>query len=77
MRKKREPQKRTDGLTHWDFHKAFLSVCEKQGVELIDFYNDPMLDPFDAQSMPDGLHMSEKACRHMAQVIAERIRKIV
>ncbi len=77
MRKKREPQNRTDGLTHFDFHQAFTAVCEKQGVELIDFYNDPMLDPFDAQSMPDGLHMSEKACKYMAQVFADKIREIV
>lgn len=77
MRKKRAPQKRTDGLTHRDFHNAFLSVCEKEAVELLDFYNDPCLDPFDAESMPDGLHMSEKACKYMAQVIADKIKTMI
>lgn len=77
MRKKKSPQNRTDGLTHLDFHNAFLSVCEMEEVELLDFYNDPVLDPFNAESMPDGLHMSENACKHMAQVFADKIKTMI
>ena len=76
MRKKREPQKRTDDLGHLDFHKAFVSVCRSEDIEPVDFYNDPELDPFDPESMPDGTHMSEKACKHMADVFAEYIRNL-
>lgn len=73
MRKKQEPQNRTDGLTHFDFYQAFVAVCKKQGVACIDFYKDPILDPLDTQRMPDGLHMSETACNYMAQVFADEI----
>ena len=75
MRKKKEPQ-REDGLKHIDFHNAFMAVSRSEGVEPINFYDDPALDPFDPESMPDGTHMSEKACKHMADVFAEYIRSL-
>ena len=76
MRKKKDPEKRTDDLKHLDFHNAFMAVSRAEGIEPINFYDDPELDPFNPESMPDGLHMSEKACKHMADVFAEYIRNL-
>lgn len=76
MQKKNEPRKRTDGLKHIDFYNAFVSVCRSEGIEPIDFMNDPLLDPFDPESLPDGEHMSERACMHMADVFAEYIQRM-
>ena len=76
MRKKKEPQKRSDDLKHLDFHNAFVAVCRSEDIEPLNFHDDPALDPFDPESMPDGTHMSEKACKHMADVFAEYIRNL-
>lgn len=75
MRKMHEPQ-RDDGLGHEDFHNAFMAVSRSEGIEPINFYDDPALDPFNPESLPDGTHMSERACKHMADVFAEYIRNI-
>lgn len=77
MRKKNEPKNRGDSLTHFDFYKAFSLVAKSEAVELIDFYNDPVLDPFEPQSMPDGLHMSESSCKYMSQIFADVIRNMI
>ena len=76
MRKKKDPDKRTDGLKHLDFHNAFMAVSRSEGIEPINFYEDEVLDPFNLEAMPDGLHMSEKGCGHMADVFAEYIRNL-
>ena len=76
MRKKKEPQKRTDDYKHLDFHLAFVEVCRSEGIDPVNFHDDPELDPFNPESMPDGTHMSEKACKHMADVFAEYIRNL-
>ena len=69
MNKARPPKKRTDGLTHEDFHRAFLAVCASRGVVPYDFTADPEIQPTKAEMMPDGLHMSEKACRRYAEIV--------
>ncbi len=56
-------------------HKAFFDVCRHFGIEPIDFESDPQIDPFDPKTMPDGVHMSDTACRHYADVVADRIRR--
>ena len=55
--------------------KAFFDVCRHFGIEPIDFESDPLIDPFDPESMPDGVHMSESACRHYADLLAGKIRE--
>ena len=72
--KKNPPKKRTDGLTHADFHRAFMETCRLCGAEAHDFTLDPQLRCDDPEAMPDGLHMSEKACRHYADTVADLIR---
>ena len=76
MRKRKEPQLREDDLKHIDFHNAFMAVSRSEGIEPINFYDDPELDPFNPESMPDGTHMSEKACKHMADIFADYIRNL-
>ncbi len=73
MRRKKAP-KRDDGLGWFDFHEAFVSVCRSEGIEPIDFWYDDALDPDDPASLPDGTHMSETACAHMADVFANYIK---
>ena len=66
-----------DEHTHLDFHKAFVAVCELEGLTPISFYDDPMLDPNDKNSMPDGTHMIRSACEHYADKVADAVRKII
>ena len=73
MNKLRPPKKRTDGLTHADFHRAFLAVCASRGIEPHDFTLDPEIQPDRPEMMPDGLHMSEKACRRYAEIVRDLI----
>ncbi len=75
MRRKRL-NPRNDGLGWLEFHDAFVAVARSEGIEPIDFWQDALLDPNDPASLPDGTHMSEKACAHMAEVFAEYIRKL-
>lgn len=69
MNKGKPPKKRTDGLTHADFHRAFLAVCRSRGIEPHDFTADPEIQPDRPDMMPDGLHMSEKACSRYAGIV--------
>lgn len=73
MRKKRQPV-RADGLCHDDFHRAYLAVCSLEGLRVIDFYTDSELDPEIREAMPDGVHMSERACMHYADRLSGIIR---
>ncbi len=75
MRRKKLKQ-RSDDLGWFEFHEAFVSVCRSEGIDPIDFWYDDALDPNDPASLPDGTHMSETACGHMADVFAEYIRKL-
>ncbi len=75
MRRKKTP-KRDDGLGWFEFHEAFVGVCRSEGIEPLDFWYDKKLDPDDPASLPDGTHMSENACAHMANVFAEYIKEI-
>ena len=75
MKKLHQPE-RDDGLTHEDFHRAFIDTCRVCGVEPHDFGADPLLSWENPDIMPDGLHMSEKGCRHYVEVVAELIRKL-
>lgn len=69
MRKGREP-KRADGLTHADFHAAFIAVCRLCGTEPVDFCTDTVMNPADPAVMPDGVHMSERGCSYYADRLA-------
>lgn len=75
MRRKK-PKARPDGLGWIEFHNAFVSVARSEGIEPIDFWQDPLLDPDKPESLPDGVHMSESACAHMADVFADYIRNL-
>jgi lysophospholipase L1-like esterase len=75
MKKKRAPV-RTDGRTHDDFHRAFVQVCESEGALLVDFYTDEVLDPTNPEYMPDGVHMSERACMYYADKLSDIIRSL-
>ena len=76
MKKQHQP-KRDDGATHEDFHRAFIETCRLCGIEPYDFSKDPSLTWERPDMMPDGLHMSEKGCRHYADAVAELVKKAV
>ncbi len=74
--RKRRAAVRTDGLTHDDFHRAFTEVASEEGVLIVDFYADEVLDPTNPEYMPDGVHMSERACMYYADKLADIIRSL-
>lgn len=69
MKKGKPPKKRTDGLTHDDFHRAFVAVCRVKGIEPYDFTLDPEISPERQDMMPDGTHLSEKGCTYYAGIV--------
>ena len=73
MRRHHYDRPRADGLTRDAMHEAFMGTCRLLGIEPHDFTADPLLDPYNPEMMPDGVHMSEKGCRHYAEVIASLI----
>lgn len=77
MPKLKPPRKRTDGLTHDDFHRAFTEVCRENGIEPYDFSADPVIRADDEEIMPDGLHLSEKGCRYYAEIAAGEVRRVL
>lgn len=75
MQKIRQPD-REDGLTHADFHRAFADACRECGIEPHDFSADPELSAACSDVMPDGLHMSEKGCRHYSETVWKMIKAL-
>ncbi len=67
---------RADGLTYGDFAGAFFEVCRSEDVPCLDFSADPRLDPRDRSALPDGVHMSENACRYYAGAVADAVRSL-
>lgn len=76
MKKRPMSAPRADGLTHTDFHNAFLASMRLSGIEPVDMYGDALLSPANPEMMPDALHMSERGCRHYADVLADLIRNM-
>jgi hypothetical protein len=70
------PRVRPDGLTIDDFIGAFFETCRRCGAEPHDFFRDPLIRAADPSEMPDGVHMSETACRHYAEVTADLIKEL-
>ena len=74
--KKAKIKRTVDSLGHADFHSAFVNVCALEGITPISFFDDPVLDPYDKSSMPDGTHMSRAACEHYADRVADAVKDL-
>ncbi|MBQ8611926.1 MAG: SGNH/GDSL hydrolase family protein, partial [Oscillospiraceae bacterium] len=66
------------GASLADYVQALKEVCAKNGVSVIDLYNECSLDPSDEATrtayMPDGLHLNAAGHAHIAGIMAEHIR---
>lgn len=60
-----------------EFAKAINQIASEYGFEVIDFYNNNILNTHDskvqAEFMPDGIHGNEEGYRIMAEHIASQI----
>ena len=72
--KKARIARKADDCTHLDFHNAFVETCLIEKITPVSFFDDPMLDPHDPGSMPDGTHMSRRSCEYYADRVADAVR---
>lgn len=76
LRRITENEPNHDGKILADYVNAIIEVCEKHDVPVIDLFRSDIIDPFDTEVIPDGLHPSDKGHVIMADYIAKELLKI-
>ena len=56
-----------------DYVDLIRSFCKRKSAYMIDLFSSGILDPYDAQVVPDGLHPNDAGHEIMADYIAEKL----
>ena len=59
-----------------DYVNVIREVCKKNDIHIIDLFRINPIDPRDVDSMPDGLHPSDKGQSIIADIVAEELLKL-
>lgn len=59
-----------------DYVNAIVEIAENYGFSVIDLFGADILDPYNPELVPDGLHPSDKGHEIMADYIAKELLKI-
>ncbi len=59
-----------------DYVEATRTFCKKKDVYMIDLFSSGVLDPHNADLVPDGLHPNDAGHEVMADYIAEKLLEI-
>ncbi len=76
LRRTTENEPNHDGKILADYVNAIIEVSKKHNVPVIDLFRSGIINPNDAEVIPDGLHPSDKGHRIMADYIAKELLKI-
>lgn len=56
-----------------DYVEAIRTFCRNKSVDMIDLFSSGVLDPYNADLVPDGLHPNDEGHIIMADYIAEKL----
>jgi lysophospholipase L1-like esterase len=56
-----------------DYVNALRSFCKDKNLDLIDLFESKVLDPYNADLVPDGLHPNDAGHEKMAEYIATKL----
>ena len=76
LRRQTEATPNHDGKILEDYVNAIIEICAKHDVPVIDLFRSNIIDPFDKEVIPDGLHPNDKGHIIMADYIAKELLKI-
>lgn len=76
IRRTTENQPNMNGYVLEDYVNAIIEVTKKYNLPVIDLFRSGIIDPFDKELVPDGLHPSDKGHEIMADYIAKELLKI-
>ncbi len=76
IRRREENTPNHDGKILEDYVNAIIEITKKHNVPVIDLFRSGIIDPFDAEIVPDGLHPSDKGHIIMADYIGKALLKI-
>ena len=62
-----------EGKTLSDYVEAIRIFCDKNNVDIIDLFNSGIIDPYNTDLLPDGLHPNDDGHIVMANYIAEKL----
>ena len=76
LRRQTEATPNHGGKILEDYVNAIIEICAKHNVPVIDLFRSNIIDPFDKEVIPDGLHPNDKGHIIMADYIAKELLKI-
>ncbi len=56
-----------------DYSKAIKTVCKNKNIDCIDLFASGILDPYNTDLVPDGLHPNDAGHKIMADYIAKKL----
>ena len=76
LRRREENNPNHDGRILEDYVNAMIEITKRHNVPVIDLFKSGIIDPFDSEIVPDGLHPSDKGHIIMADYIGKELLKI-